>query len=491
MDVPQLPSETELRDWFRNNQDVELVNLKLGTYPDQQSLLLIYCQGMSDDKQINQVVLPSLQQAFRTFLPENQEQLEASKPLMMNRLTSSNIQRDLTSQVFAGNLLLYFQDLQAMYTVKIAKHPQRAIEEPSTEISNRGARDGFVEELSVNIALIRKRIPTHTLSYEQHVLGTRTNTKLALLYLEDVASPSILEEVRIKLSQIKVDAIYNTSELEGYLTDAKIPLFPLFSYTGRPDFVAMSLVNGRFVLMLDGSSSAIIAPVSLFFLLEGPSDPNTMPIIVSFQRMLRIIGLSIALLLPAFWICLNSYHQDQIPYTMLATIVISRQGVPMSAPLEAFLMIMLFELFREAGLRLPASVGQTLSVVGGLIIGQAAISAGLTSPSMLVVIASSVVASFILGNQDLSGTIRLLNMIMVLISSVFGLFGFFVSVFGLLVYLTNLRSLGVPYLAPASPIVLPDLRRFLVPIPWSRKVKRSEVLTTIDSDKRDKAGDST
>jgi hypothetical protein len=484
MNVPQLPTEAELRAWFQNNSDVAFQNLKLGPYPRQHSLLLIYCQGLADNKQINQYVLPSLQQAYREHLPQDLEQLEASKPLAMNRLTAAEIRGELTKKVFEGNLILYFQELQALYALNIAGHPKRNPEEPSTEISNRGARDGFVEDLSDNVALVRKRLPTQSLAYEQFEIGTRTKTKLALLYLEDVASPGILANLRAKIQQINVDAIYNTSELEGHLTHTRLPLFPLFSYTGRPDFVSMSLVNGRFGLLLDGSSTAIIAPVSLFFLLEGPSDPNTMPILASFQRVIRLIGLLISLMLPGFWICLNAYHQDQIPYTMLATIVISRQGVPMSAPFEAFLMIMLFELFREAGLRLPASVGQTLSVVGGLIIGQAAISAGLTSPSMLVVVASAAVASFILGNQDLSGAVRILNLCIVLISSFFGMFGFLVSVFGLLVYVANLRSFGVPYLAPAAPVVLPDLRRFLVPIPWSRKLRRAEALETKDSDKR-------
>ncbi|MGZ4112007.1 MAG: spore germination protein, partial [Tumebacillaceae bacterium] len=404
-----LPSESEVRDWFRTNHDVLFVSVALGEEASRHSLLLFYCEGLCDDKQINQIVLPALQALYREQTPCDSAELEERKPLNMRLIDVQDLKNELIQTVFDGNLLLYFQELQAIFAVPIAKRPQRAPEEPNTEISVRGARDGFVEELAVNVALVRKRLKTTSFSYEQLLIGTRSKTKVALLYVDDIAKPDMIEQVRSCLKKIDVDAIHNTSQLEEALSKTQLTIFPVFSYTGRPDFVSMALGNGRFALLVDGASSAIVGPVNLFFLLEGTSDASTIYFFTGFERLVRVVGLLIALLLPSFWIALNGYHQDQIPLSMLATVVISRQGVPMSAPIEAFLMIMLFELFREAGMRLPTMVGQTLSVVGGLIIGQAAISAGLTSPSMLVVIATSAVASFILGNQDLSGSVRILN----------------------------------------------------------------------------------
>lgn len=487
MDMPKLPQESELREWFRSNHDVTFQSLRLGTYPRQGSLLMIYCEGVCEDRQINEVVLPSLHRVYRTQMPKTAKELEITKPLAMKRMKVKNqqeIQDEVSRSVFNGHLVLYFLDLNVMYSVRIANPPKREPDEPSTEISVRGARDGFVEELETNIGLIRKRLPTRTMAYEQFLIGRRTRTKVALLYLDDIANPAVIEDVRKRLENADLDALHSSSQLEDVLNLSRMFIFPMFSYTGRPDFVTACLVNGRFALLADGAAQAIIAPVSLFFLMQGPSDVNTSFFFTSFQRWIRLIGLTIALLLPAFWTALNAYHQDQLPYVMLATIVISRQGVPMSAPIEAFLMILLFELFREAGLRLPSSVGQTLSVVGGLIIGQAAISAGLTSPSMLVVIALSAVASFILGNQDLSGTVRILNLFFVFISSLFGMFGFFICLYAMLIYLANLRSFGVPYLAPVAPIVLPDLLFNFFPFPLGKAKKRSEVVSPTDSDRK-------
>ncbi|MBL0385687.1 spore germination protein [Tumebacillus sp. ITR2] len=470
--------ESNLRAWFQSSSDVEFKTMRLGSVLRQQSLLLVYCNGLVDERQINQALLPNLLAAFRDTPPQTPEELEVGKPLLMTKVPDPSAKDEVVRAVFEGNLLLVFQDLNALYTVNIAKLPSRKPDEPSTEISIRGARDGFVEEINVNVGLIRKRLPTNTMFCESFTIGTRSKTKVALLFLEDVANPTVVEQIREKLKNLQIDAIQTSQQLEEYLAEGKRALFPLFTYTGRPDFASMSIENGRVALLVDGSPTAIIAPVSLFFLLQGSSDSTTMFQFVGFQRFMRVVGLCISLLLPAFWVSLNGYHQDQLPYTLLATIVVSRQGVPMPAPIEALLVILLFELFREAGLRLPATVGQTLSVVGGLIIGQAAISAGLTSPSLLVIVATSSVASFILGNQDLSGTIRLLNMAFVMMSSVFGMFGFFVSWFALLLYLVNLRSFGVPYLAPVSPVAFPDLRRMFWPAPFGTSKKRPQVLHT-------------
>ncbi|KEO81908.1 spore germination protein [Tumebacillus flagellatus] len=475
--------EADLRDWFRTNGDVVFQTMYIGTFPRQLTLLLVYCEGMTADSQINQTLLPQLRNAFRDTLPKNVKQLERMKPLLMTLMTGPHLKEAVIRKVFEGHVLLLFQELGALYAFNLSKFPQRKPEEPSTEISIRGARDGLVEELNVNVGLIRKRMPTNTMCCEEFSLGTRSQTKVAMLYLEDVANPEVIEKIRSKVKSFQEDALQSSQQLEEYLGGTRFTLFPMFSYTGRPDFASLSLTNGRIVLLVDGAPNALIAPVSLFFLLESPSDSVTFYYFVAFQRIVRLFGLCVALMLPAFWVGLNSYHQDQLPYTFLATIVVSRQGVPMPAPIEAFLMIMLFELFREAGLRLPATVGQTLSVVGGLIIGQAAISAGLTSPSLLVVIATSTVASFILGNQDLSGSVRLLNVLFVFVTSIFGMFGFFVCVFGLLTYLVNLRSFGVPYLAPASPLVQPDIRRYFFPLPFGTSKKRPEVLNTQNSNR--------
>ncbi len=201
---------------------------------------------------------------------------------------------------------------------------------------------------------------------------------------------------------------------------------------------------------------------------------------MSFQRLIRLIGVSIAVFLPGLWVAIITYHQDQLPFTLLATIVLARQGVPLPAPLEAFIMISLFEIFKEAGMRLPIAIGQTLSVVGGLIIGQAAINAGLAAPGTLVAMATSVVATFTLVNQSLAGTVSILRFIVLAASSMLGLFGFIASMFFLLVYTVNLTSFGVPYLAPISPVT-GDIWKVIITSGWKKFKIRPKMLKTNDN----------
>lgn len=278
----------------------------------------------------------------------------------------------------------------------------------------------------------------------------------------------------------------STNQLEELIGDKRFSLFPLFAYTGRPDFAANSLLNGRFVILLDGVPTVIIGPGNLMFLLNTSEDNVTTPIFVIFQRLLRFMGISLAIYLPGFWTALLSFHPGEIPFTLLGTVVLSRQGVPLPVPLEMFIMVGLFEIFKEAGMRLPLAIGQTLSVVGGLIIGQSAVNAGLFTPGSLVVAAISVIAAFTLVNQNLSGTVTLLRFIVLATSSVLGLFGFIASLFLLLTYVANLKTFGIPYLTPLSPPTM-DIFKVLIPNGWKQFKKRAGLVKPKDDTPRGEA----
>ncbi|SMF25548.1 GerA spore germination protein [Paenibacillus barengoltzii] len=445
------------------------------------TILFVYCEGMSDTKQINETIIPSLREWLSDIRsqPLNEEALISGWTI--STLQKETMLENLVPKVFKGDLILFVDGLRSAYTLDIASPPQRKPEEPSTEISIRGPRDGFIEDLSVNVALVRKRLRTESLSYEQYILGKRSQTKAGLLYIKDVIRPEVVQEVKQRLSEIDIDAVYSSNELEELLAESKWSLFPLFEYTGRPDFVLAALLRGRFAILLDGVPTAIIAPANLSLLFKSGEDVHNAYSLVAFGRLLRLLGVCIALFLPGFYIGIATYHQDQLPLTLLATLVMSRKGVPLPTPIEALMMMILFELFREAGVRLPNAIGQTLSVVGGLIIGDAAIRAGMTSPSLLVVIATTAVATFTLVNQSLAGAVSILRIGILIASSVLGVFGFILSVFVVLICLANLRSFGVPYLAPISPFTFRDAVHalFRAPVPYMKK--RPKMLNTVDS----------
>lgn len=473
-------TKEELYGWFTSCADVVFQALELGRSPYVQSVLIVYCKGLCDSSQINVTVVPHLQRMFQREIASIEELNHTRLLWMMPVEKEQDLQNEITERIFSGELLLFFEKWGVLYHIPIDNHPQRNPEEPNTEISLKGPKDGFVEDLDVNVALIRKRLRTTSLHYESFTVGKRSQTKIALLFVRDIASSQVIEEVRRRLHSIDIDGVIGTTQLEEVLSESTFSLFPLFLYTGRPDFAMDSLLRGRFVLVVDGAPTVITGPVTLAYVLKTAEDAHTPFYFVSFERILRFVGLCIALGLPAFWIALVSYHFDQIPFTLLASISVSRQGIPLPAPLEMFLVLFLFELFREAGARLPIAIGQTLSVIGGLIIGQAAISAGFTAPAILVVSAASIVATFTLVHQSITATVSLLRFILLFVTSVFGLFGFFVSLFIVLIYLANLQSFGIPYMSPVSPPIFKEMIPALLKKRWSKTGRRPQTMNSMD-----------
>jgi spore germination protein KA len=475
-------SEQTLRDHFSNCKDVAILTSTIQpakTASGTLTLLFVYCEELCDTQIMKQVIFPMFREMCREYPCQSVEEIETNKLMPMELLGKEVLIDNLNYHLFSGDLLVYFQEADILYSLTLANPPNRNPEEPNTEVSIRGPKDGFIEEISKNVALIRKRIKSHKLFYEQFIVGTRSQTKVGLMYIGDIANREMINEVKKRLLNLNIDSITSTNQIEELIGDRRFSLFPLFSYTGRPDFAANCLLNGRFIILVDGAPTVIIGPGNLLFLLNTSEDTVTSPVFVIFQRLLRLMGISAAIYLPGFWVSLLAFHQDQIPFTLLATVVLSRQGVPLPAPLEMFIMVGLFEIFKEAGMRLPLAIGQTLSVVGGLIIGQSAVNAGLSTPGSLVVAAISVITTFTLVNQNLSGVVTLLRFIVLASSSILGLFGFIASLFLLLTYTANLTIFGIPYLTPLSPPTM-DILKPLIPNGWKQFKKRAGLLKPHD-----------
>jgi hypothetical protein len=352
-----------------------------------------------------------------------------------------------------------------------ANFPKRSPEESNTEVSIRGPRDGFVESIDDNLALVRKRLKTLSLKSVTYTMGARSHTRVCLLYLEDVINKEILSSIQTKLANIEVDIVTSSNQIEEYIYDKTWSLFPLTDYMGRPDYVVEAVNQGRFAIIVDGSPSCIIGPTSINSLLNSPEDSNLNFFYISAEKILRIVAVFTTLLLPGFWAALTSHHLDQLPFPMLATISISRIGLPLSTGIEMIIMLLLFELFKEAGIRLPKAVGQTVAVLGGLIVGDAAIRAGLTSPTMLVVVAITAISSYTLVNQNLSSNILILRFVILIFSMILGLFGFFLCVLFLGNYLVSLRSFNQPYISILANPNLGDFIKTIIRIPdkWNKK----------------------
>ncbi|NUU60477.1 spore germination protein [Paenibacillus agri] len=450
---------------FGTSSDILRMNLSLSN--SDYAVQLVYCQGLCDVVKVEQSIIPALKDIPEPILSSDELDLQQKVPFHMTSLPMDGIEQSMKETVLGGDLLLIFTPSNQLYTVKLADPPKRQPEEPNTEVSTRGPKDGFTEESFTNIALIRKRLQTELLAVEEFTIGTKTATKVHLLYLKDTIKPHVLHLIQTKLANVQVKGLISSTQLEESLT--RFSLFPLFSYTGRPDYAANSLLHGKFVLLTNGSPTVIMAPVTFNFLLNSSEDAHMVNVFVAFSRLLRVFGVLFSLFLPGFWIAITTFHQDQIPFTLLATLVNSRQGVPLPAPLEAIVMLILFEIFREAGMRLPSAFGQTLSVVGGLIIGQAAISAGIAGPGTIVVIAISVLATFTLVNQSLVSVVSLFRIAVLIISGFLGLFGTMICLLVLILFLVNLRSFGTYYLSPLSPPKFKEWYKVIFRMPWGKR----------------------
>ncbi|MEC0201465.1 spore germination protein [Paenibacillus lautus] len=468
--------ENTLRSMFASSADVVIKSFpakKVSAIP----ALLIYSEGMVDAMVMTQYVLPDLEEKLEHFKDWEPLARELDKSMEWSEI---NEHADVVKLLFEGRLILFFSTEKCFYSIDIAARPNRQPEESNTEVAIKGARDAFTEDIITNVALVRKRLRTATLHNEQMVIGDRSQTRVALLYISDIIRPEVINDAKDRLQGIKVDALVTSGQLEEALSDSTLSLFPQMDYIGRPDFVVECLLRGRFVILVDGSPMALIAPCNLMELLKTPEDSYFPYYFVIFERILRLLGLFLAIMLPGFWIALTSYNMDQLPFLLLATVTVSRFGLPLSSPMEILLMLGMFELFREAGVRLPKAVGQTIAVLGGLIIGDAAIRAGLTSPTMLVVSATTAVATFTLVNQTLSGTVSIIRLYVLIWSSLLGMLGFFIGILSLIAYLSVLESFGLPYLAPVSPLTIKDLMNSLLKKPWAFNKKRPQMLQTID-----------
>ncbi|TDG00805.1 spore germination protein [Paenibacillus piri] len=450
-----------LRESFKECEDI--IFYRHG-FPENLEAVLVYCRTLCDEIRISNLVMPELIRLWEITSFSDADSISAATAVNM-RQTEANF--NYSSAIFSGKAIIWFPNLQTAFSISIEKIPNRTTEPSNIDVSIRGPKDGLIENIDTNVGLIRKRLPTSSLALETYTIGSLSETKVGLMYLKDKLEESLLMNIRQKLQKLQgqVEDLSSATQLEEIISDNPYSFFPLTAYSGRADFIVACLLKGRFIILLDGVPGAVIAPATLGLLLKTPEDLHFNYISASFGRILRIFSLVISIYLPSFFVALTGFHQDQIPFPLLATIVMTRLGIPLSSPMEMFLILILLETFKEAGYRLPSMIGQTLTVVGGLIIGDAAIRAGLTSPSMVVVGAISIVAGSTLISQTLSGTVSVLRYFNLLLSSLLGMYGFMCSLILITVYLSSMSSFGIPYLAPVSPISFRDIMRSFFMLP--------------------------
>lgn len=386
--------------------------------------------------------------------------------------------------VLAGDAVLLVDGAVTGFWIRIPAPPLRSIEEPVTEPVIRGPREGFIESLDTNLSLVRRRLRTPYLQTIELIIGRSSRTRVAILYQCDIADPGLVAEVRQRLERIDLEAVGDSAYLEELIEDNPLSIFPQVQNSERADAVAANIAEGRVAILIDQSPSALIVPVTVWSFLQASEDYYERYPIAIFLRLLRVALAWVALVGPAFWIAIVSYHQELLPTALLLTVLSSREGIPFPVLIEGLLMELFFEALREAGVRLPRPVGQAVSIVGALVLGEAAVQAGIVSAPMVIIVATTGIASFAIPRFSFGIALRLLRLALMLLSGILGLFGLLIGLLWILFHLAALRSFGVPYLQPLAPLTLSDLKDTLVRFPHWLMDRRPEFLKVLDRRRR-------
>ncbi|WP_246079130.1 spore germination protein [Paenibacillus piri] len=430
---------------------------------------LIYLKGMVDRKVIQQDVLKTIIN-FDSSLSA-----EAFSNLIFDQLhvpvdnvkVLHSIDKALAG-ILGGNALLLVDGDERMLEIAVTAFEKRSIEEAPNESVIRGPREAFIENLDVNLSLMRRRLQTESFKSEVMKIGTETQTKVVVAYLQGICKQELVDEIKKRLSSIEFDGVLDTGYLEEFIEDNPYSPFPQIQYTERPDVAVASLLEGRVAVIVDGSPNAILAPVTFFMFMQAAEDYYQRYVAASWIRWIRYVFLFASLLLPSLYIAITTVHPEVIPERLLRTIAASREIVPFPALVEAFIMEIFFEALREAAVRIPKSVGQAVSIIGALIIGTAAVQAGIVSAVMVIIVSLTGISSFIIPHFDLGLSFRLLRFPMMILAGTFGLFGIVCGLILFYLHLIELSSFGVPYLSPIAPMRFSDLKDILVRAPWWR-----------------------
>ncbi|MBP3581432.1 MAG: spore germination protein [Clostridia bacterium] len=360
------------------------------------------------------------------------------------------------------------------YAYPLLGAEKRSPEEPPTSRVVKGPREGFVEDIGTNIGLVRKRVKSVSLKFEDMFIGRKTHTKISLVYLEDIAKPDIVEKVKDILSKIDIDAIIDSYYIESFLEGEKIKFFRRVGNTEKPDVFSSKILEGRVGVLVDGSPIALTVPFVLMEDLQSPEDYYTIPTFATFARMMRFMGLIFAILVPGIFVALQSFNYRILPINFLITLLSSIEGLSVPPLVEILIVLFLFEIITEASLQMPNSLGMALSIIGALALGNTAVDAGIISPPSIVIVAISSVALYITPNQI--AETRMLRLLFTAIGGIVGLYGIVTAFIILTTYLSKMDSFGVPYLSPLAPSVKNDKKDAFIKSSVQDMITRPELI---------------
>jgi hypothetical protein len=467
-------SDKNLQDWEKTLTKSD--DYKKVFYYNQQSNLrfsFTFMSSLIDESILQQNALPYLLE--KPF--EKMDDIKKFIPIADVQI--SNDISQIEQKLFNGYAMLTIEsDHHNFGFIAAQQEISRTVAPPEVEFSVIGPKESFIESIDQNINLIRKRLPIKELIMEEVTVGSLSKTKVVIMHIDGIADPENVSTITKRITEVEFDAITDSSYIVQLISDNKNSPFPQLLDTERPDRVAAILAEGKIAVLVDGSPHVLIAPTTLVEFFGAFEDYFLNWILSSFFRLIRVFAVAFSILVTPIYVATLTYHYELIPKDLLGTLVTSRRAIPLPPILEAIFLELTIELLREAGARLPTKVGQTIGIVGGIVIGTASVEAGLTSNVLLIIVALSALASFTTPVYKMGNTIRLIRFPFLLFAQIWGLIGVVYCFCILMTHLLRLTSLNNPFLEPLYPPRMSDLKDALIRFPFSRQSLRPQYLRT-------------
>ncbi|MCM3626664.1 spore germination protein [Paenibacillus glycanilyticus] len=483
----ELPDHPFSRDYDNNmnrvreaigaNSDVIIRELAVGD--SEVRAALVFVKGMQEDQLLKIQIMQMLLEA-----PFGQSISNLIDRIPTNSAHTTSSMDEFTQSILFGYMALIIDGHSEGLLINPPCGPSRDITEPLSESLLRGSRVGFTEELNMNTAMIRKQGLTGNLQIRSYRVGDTIQKELAIVYLNDIVNPDLLKEVHARIESIKIDFAAESGSIEQLIEDNYLSPFQQAQNTERPDRVIAALLEGKIAILLDGTPFALIVPVTFSMLLQSPEDYFERWLPGTLLRMLRFLAAFIAVMAPSLYISFISFHPGLIPTELALTIIETRQGVPFPALIEVMILEISIEILREAGIRLPKPIGPAMGIVGGLVIGEAAVQAGIVSPFLVIVVAVTAISSFSIPVYSAGITLRMLRFVAMLFAAILGMYGTILFFLLVCCHLSKLKSFGVPYLTPITPYRLSDWKDFFVRMPIFLMNRRPKLMKTKQNKRR-------
>ncbi|WP_409250942.1 spore germination protein [Bacillus sp. SCS-153A] len=467
----------EIKDSLKQSADLAFHEIE----KDGIQILVIYIENIINTEQLHQHIIKPLERSDEELDPRS-----LANTINIGKISITNRLIDITEAILNGYAYIYAQGQSCGVLADIAEKASRSLEKAETESLVFGPKVAFTEDLSTNMNIIRTNVKDPNLCVEELVLGSRVKLKTYLVYVKDIADEENVNTFRQRMKELEVDSIIDSSVLAQMIEDNSYTVFPQLITTELPDRLSISLLHGKIGVLVDRSPQAIIGPTTFLNFFESTEDIYMRWNMGTFLRMLRFIAIMLSVLLTPAYVAVLTYHYEVIPSSLLVSLGESRSKVPFPPVFEALLLEFIIELLREAGARLPTKVGQTMGIVGGIVIGQAAVEAGFTSNILIIIIAISALGSFTAPSYAIGTAVRIIRFPIIILAGLYGGVGIVFAFSFLLIHLLKLTTLGRPYLSPVYPLSVSDLRYSLFRLPYQFMGRRPDSNLPVDNQRMKK-----